>query len=190
MLLLKLFTIYLFIFQRATQWARMVLTDNLQSGASVPSNDVCGDGWKTNSPNTKFGVCYCCLGSIQTRTDWFNWSSPAACSQIYQKRLKQNFFHYRNVTVIRFRPLEDRRKAHRLDIFFLTVNNSIALPIPNYFLPKQRFTRSFSNDSFIQANCNVWFQKISIPPPQKGWDFPGGRGVNLPNFPLGSRGSP
>ena len=28
------------------------------------------------------------------------------------------------------------------------------MPIPNYFSPKQRFTRSFSNDSFIQANCN------------------------------------
>ena len=27
------------------------------------------------------------------------------------------------------------------------------LPIPNFFLPKQHFTRSFSNDLFIQANC-------------------------------------
>ena len=50
--------------------------------------------------------------------------------------------------------LEERRKAHRLNIFYLAVNNSIALPIPNYFLPKRRFTRSFSNGSFIQANCN------------------------------------
>ena len=33
--------------------------------------------------------------------------------------------------------LEDRRKAHRLNIFYLAVNNSIALSIPNYFLPKQ-----------------------------------------------------
>ena len=44
--------------------------------------------------------------------------------------------------------LEHRHKAHRLNIFYLAVNNSIALPIPNYFLPKQRFTTSFSNDSF------------------------------------------
>ena len=51
--------------------------------------------------------------------------------------------------------LEDRRKAHRLNIFYLAVNNSIALPIPDYFLPKQRFTRSFSYDSFIQANCMI-----------------------------------
>ena len=29
--------------------------------------------------------------------------------------------------------LEERRKAHRLNIFYLAVNNSIALPIPNYF---------------------------------------------------------
>ena len=50
--------------------------------------------------------------------------------------------------------LEDRGKAHRLNMFYLAVNNSIALPIPNYFLPKQHFTRSFSSDSFIQANCN------------------------------------
>ena len=50
--------------------------------------------------------------------------------------------------------LEDRRKAHRLNIFYSVVNNSIALSIPNYFLPKQRFTRSFSNISSIQANCN------------------------------------
>ena len=45
------------------------------------------------------------------------------------------------------------------------------------------------NDFFV--NCygnkfgNVWFQKISIPPPRKGSDFPGERGVNLPNFPVG-----
>ena len=50
--------------------------------------------------------------------------------------------------------LKDRCKAHRLNIFYSAVNNLIALPIPDYFLPKQRFTRSFSNDSFIQANCN------------------------------------
>lgn len=46
-------------------------------------------------------------------------------------------------------PLEERRKVHRLNIFYLAVNNLIALPIPNYFLPKQHFTRSFSNNSFI-----------------------------------------
>ena len=35
----------------------------------------------------------------------------------------------------------------------------------------------------------VWFQKISIPPPPpKASDFPGGRGVNLPNFPVGRGG--
>ena len=34
----------------------------------------------------------------------------------------------------------------------------------------------------------VWFQKIFIPPPQKGSDFPGGRGVNLSNFPVGRGG--
>ena len=51
-------------------------------------------------------------------------------------------------------PFEDRRKAHRLNIFYFAVNNLIALPIPDYFLSKQRLTRSFSNDSFIQANCN------------------------------------
>ena len=50
--------------------------------------------------------------------------------------------------------LEDRLKAHRLNIFHSAINNSIALPIPNYFLPKKRFTRLFSNDSFIYANCN------------------------------------
>ena len=33
----------------------------------------------------------------------------------------------------------------------------------------------------------MWLQKISIPPP-KGSDFPGGRGVNLPNFPVGRGG--
>ena len=32
---------------------------------------------------------------------------------------------------------------------------------------------------------NVWFQKISIPPPRKGSDFLGGGGVILPNFPVG-----
>ena len=50
--------------------------------------------------------------------------------------------------------LEHRRKVHRLSIFYLAVNNLIALPIPDYFLPKQRFTRSFFNNSFIQPSCN------------------------------------
>ena len=31
----------------------------------------------------------------------------------------------------------------------------------------------------------MWFQKISIPSPPKGSDFPGGGGVNLLNFPVG-----
>ena len=60
--------------------------------------------------------------------------------------------------------LEDRRKAHRLNIFYLAVNNSIALPIPNYFLPKQRLTRSFSNDSLVQANCNHYYYFYSFFP--------------------------
>ena len=52
--------------------------------------------------------------------------------------------------------LEHRRKVNRLSIFYLAVNNVIALPIPNYFLPKQRFTISLnnSNNSFIQPSCN------------------------------------
>ena len=37
--------------------------------------------------------------------------------------------------------LKDRCKAHRLNIFYSAVNNLIALPIPDYFLPKQHFTR-------------------------------------------------
>ena len=36
--------------------------------------------------------------------------------------------------------LKDRCKAHRLNIFYSAVNNLIALPIPDYFLPKQHFT--------------------------------------------------
>ena len=48
------------------------------------------------------------------------------------------------------------------------------------------------NDFFV--NCygnkfgNLWSQKISIPPPGKGSNFPGGGGVNLPNFPVGRGG--
>ena len=37
--------------------------------------------------------------------------------------------------------LKDRCKADRLNIFYSAVNNLIALPIPDYFLPKQHFTR-------------------------------------------------
>ena len=42
----------------------------------------------------------------------------------------------------------------------------------------------------MKLNYHVWFQKISIPPPRKGSDFPGGKGggVNLPNFPVGRGG--
>ena len=50
--------------------------------------------------------------------------------------------------------LEHRSKVHRLSIFYLAVNNLIALPIPNYFLPKQHFNRFFSNNSFTQPSCN------------------------------------
>ena len=41
--------------------------------------------------------------------------------------------------------LEDRHKAHRLNILYLAVNNSIALSIPNYFLPKQYYDYYFYN---------------------------------------------
>ena len=51
------------------------------------------------------------------------------------------------------------------------------------------FTVVFSAYVTKQNNI-VWFQKISIPPPRKGSDFPGGRWVNLPNFPVGTGGSP
>ena len=65
-----------------------------------------------------------------------------------------NFCDTEMLQLLGLELLDDRRKAHRLNIFYLALNNSIALPIPDYFSPKQRFTRSFSNDSFIQANCN------------------------------------
>lgn len=38
--------------------------------------------------------------------------------------------------------LEHGPKFHQLSIFYLALNNSIALAIPNYFSPKQRSTRS------------------------------------------------
>ena len=60
--------------------------------------------------------------------------------------------------------LKDRCEAHRLNTFYSAVNNLIALPIPDYFLLKQRFTRSFSNDSFIQANCNHYYYFYSLYP--------------------------
>ena len=41
---------------------------------------------------------------------------------------------------------------------------------------------------FFPINFIVWFQKISISPPRKGSDFPGGGGVDLPNFSLGRGG--
>ena len=50
--------------------------------------------------------------------------------------------------------LEDRYKVHQLSLFYLAVNNLIAFPIPSHFLPKQYFTRSFHNISFIQPSCN------------------------------------
>ena len=39
--------------------------------------------------------------------------------------------------------LEDTRETHRLNIFYLAVNNLIALSIPDYFLSKQRFLDHF-----------------------------------------------
>ena len=50
--------------------------------------------------------------------------------------------------------LEDRYKVHQLSLFYLAVNNLIAFLIPSHFLPKQYFTRSFHNISFIQPSCN------------------------------------
>ena len=50
--------------------------------------------------------------------------------------------------------LEDRRKAHRLNIFYLAVNNSIALSIPNYFLPKQYYDYYFY--SFYPGTIRDW----------------------------------
>ena len=34
--------------------------------------------------------------------------------------------------------------------------------------------------SQVSPRCIVWFQKISIPPPRKGLEFPGGWGVQRP----------
>ena len=48
--------------------------------------------------------------------------------------------------------------------FYLAVNNLIVFPIPNYFLPKQRFTRFFFNNSFIQPSCNNDYYRYSFFP--------------------------
>ena len=50
--------------------------------------------------------------------------------------------------------LEDGRKAHRLNIFYLAVNNSITLSIPNYFLPKQYYDYYFY--SFYPRTIRDW----------------------------------
>ena len=50
--------------------------------------------------------------------------------------------------------LEDRRKAHRLNILYLAVNNSIALSIPNYSLTKQYYDYYFYN--FYPRTIRDW----------------------------------
>lgn len=50
--------------------------------------------------------------------------------------------------------LERGHKFHQLSIFYLAVNNSIALAILNYFSPKQHLTRSSFSNSFIRPSCN------------------------------------
>ena len=50
--------------------------------------------------------------------------------------------------------LEDRRKAHRLNILYLALIIRLHCLYLITFLPKKGFARSFSNDSFIQANYN------------------------------------
>ena len=90
-------------------WENTVVKANKSLGFVRRNLYPCSESTKRSAYVTiepKFGVCYCCVGSTQT-------SSPAACSQIYQ-----------TIT---------ERKAHRLNIFYLAVNNSIALPIPDYF---------------------------------------------------------
>ena len=42
--------------------------------------------------------------------------------------------------------LEHGRKFHQLSIYYLALNKSIALAIPNYFSPKQRLTTSSFNN--------------------------------------------
>lgn len=59
-----------------------------------------------NHCKTTLGVCNCCVGSIQTRTGCFDWSSPA-----------------------RFIKRDYNRST-----FCLSVNNLIALPIPIFNL--------------------------------------------------------
>ena len=55
--------------------------------------------------------------------------------------------------------LEDRHKAHRLNILYLAVNNSIALSIPNYFLPKQYYDYYFYN--FYPRTIRDWNSLLS-----------------------------
>ena len=67
--------------------------------------------------------------------------------------------------------LEDRRKVHRLSLFYFAVNNLIALPIPSYFLLKQYFTGSFHNISFIQPRCSHdYYLYSNLPRTIRDWN--------------------
>ena len=58
--------------------------------------------------------------------------------------------------------LSERRKSHRLHIFYKSVYNNIVLPIPPYYQLSIRETRNYSTNSFIQPSVHHDYYKYSF----------------------------
>ena len=81
--------------------------------------------------------------------------------------------------------LSERRKSHRLQIFYKSVYNNIVLPIPPYYQLSIRETRNYSTNSFIQPSVHHDYYKYSFfPRTIRDWNclLPETRSLNYSAF--------
>ena len=132
-----------------------------------------------NYCQTELGVCcvelwelgVCLIGPLQARQI----DKIEAVQRRGARFFKKDYERTSSVTEmsksLNLDKLEDRRKVHRLSLFYFAVNNLIALPIPNYFLLKQYFTGSFHNISFIQPRCSHdYYLYSNLPRTIRDWN--------------------
>ena len=81
--------------------------------------------------------------------------------------------------------LSERRKSHRLQIFYKSVYNNIVLPIPPYYQLSIRETRNYTTNSCIQPSVHHDYYKYSFfPRTIRDWNclLPETRSLNYSAF--------
>jgi hypothetical protein len=119
---------------------------------------------------------------------------PHKQNQIYQLEKIQrravrfmcgNYQREASVTAMRqdlgLPTLEERRRQARLAIFYKTINNLIAIPIPDYIQPRRRTTRSSQHQRFMQlGSTSDTYSHSFFPRTLRDWDALPQASIELP----------